>query len=299
MPTPLQQAARDYVSAGLHVLALVGKKPNGRVHGDNWSYEDSFHGTPAGDEVLALDASFSEDRGTTGIAILIPPGLYVADVDSDRAAQRLLDAGFVASDETVSAQTKNGIHVWFWYPDADRNRWLGDGRLEEFNDNRALLFKGFGGYVVAPPSLHFASDGKVDGSYSWIGPLVVGSMLQMPDILPSGAAQSFKASDQYEIIKPAKDQMASFTMQPADDVPWWQWERVWDYQTTGLERAIETASDGNQNNVIHWAAMTCREEGVPFEVAMERLMAAAERGNHPRNRARDSIRGAYKRAARE
>jgi hypothetical protein len=37
-------------------------------------------------------------------------------------------------------------------------------------------------------------------------------------------------------------------------VPWWQWPKVWDVQTDGLEKAIENAADGNQNNVIHWAA---------------------------------------------
>jgi hypothetical protein len=294
MPTPLQQAARDYVAGGLHILALVGKRPNGRVHGENWSYEDSFHGTPGEDELSAFELAFSEARGTTGIAILIPPGLYVADVDSDRAAQLLFDLGFVANDGTVVAQTKNGLHIWFWHPEAGQNRWVGDG--QEPNPGRTLLFKGLGGYVVAPPSLHFADDGTVDGTYEWVQPLVVGDMLQMPDVLPPGAATRFKMDDQFNATKPDKEQMTSFTMQPADGVLWWQWPKVWEYSTSGLERAIETAAEGNQNNVIHWAAMTCREEGVPYEVSMERLMAAAERGNHPRNRARDTIRGAYKRA---
>jgi len=296
MPTPLQQAALEYIQAGLHILALNGKKPNGRVHGESWSYADSFHGAvdPAAKaEYDALHASFSEKKGTTGIAILIPPGLYVADVDSDRAAQLLLDLGFEAGEDTIATQTKNGLHIWFWHPEAGQNRWAGDG--QEPNPGRTLLFKGLGGYVVAPPSLHFADDGTVDGTYTWVQPLVIGGMLQMPDVLPSGVAARFKAEDQFNATKPDKEPMTSFTVTPSDGVPWWQWERVWDFQTTGLERAIETAGEGNQNNIIHWAAMTCREEGVPLEVAMERLMAAAERGNHPRNRARDTIRGAYKR----
>lgn len=289
-------AALDYVTAGLRILALTGKKPNGRVHGESWSWDDSFYGGPADeDEWESFERAFSESSGTTGIAILIPPGFYVADVDSDRAAQLLLDLGFVASDETVAAQTKNGIHVWFYHPEADRNRWVGDG--QEPDPGRTLLFKGLGGYVVAPPSLHFAADGSVDGTYSWISPLVVGSLMQMPDILPSAAASRFKADDQFTANRPEKEAMTHFNVLPGDG-PWWTWPIEMEYQTAGLERAIETAADGNQNNVIHWAAMTCREEGVPFEVAMERLMAAAERGNHPRTRARDSIRGTYKRAPR-
>jgi len=293
--TALFDAAVEYLTAGLHILALSGKKPNAHVHGDGWSWDESFHGVPQGVELDHLRNTFSDPK-VTGIAILIPPGFLVADVDSERAAQLLIDLGFVASDETVAAQTKNGIHVWFYWPGANRNRWLGDG--QEPNPRRTLLFKGFGGYVAAPPSLHLDDTGAVDGAYTWITSIVSGGIAQMPDMLPAGAAERFRAEEQFEATAPEKEQMTSFTMVPAEGVAWWLWEKHWDYQTAGLERAIETAADGNQNNVIHWAAMTCREEGVPYEIARERLMAAAARGNHPLNRARDTIRGAYKRAAR-
>lgn len=296
--TPLQQAALDYLSAGLHILALTGKKPNGRVHGDNWSYDDSFHGTlDSEEEWEAIGTAFSERTGTTGIAILIPPGMLVADVDSERAADLLLDLGFGASEDTIAAKTKNGLHIWFVAPGADRNRWLGDG--QEPNPGRTLLFKGLGGYVVAPPSLHFGADGEVDGTYTWGNPLVVGGRLQFPDIIPPDAVEKFKRQDLWTEDRQAhKQATTTFTMTPAEGVPWWQWEKVYSYQTEGLERAIIDAPDGNQNNVIHWAAMTCREEGVPYDVAMERLLAAAIKGGHPKQRARDTIRGAYKRAPR-
>lgn len=293
----IQAAALEYIDAGLHILALTGKKPNGRVHGENWSWDDSFHGKPATeDEWESVGTAFSEHKGTTGIAILIPPDFYVADVDTDRAAELLLTMGWAPSDDSVIAKTKNGLHVWFWQPGADRNRWIGDGNAPD--PGRTLLFKGHGGYVVAPPSLHFASDGAIDGTYEWVTSLVApGATLFFPDVLPAKIADRFKRDDLWTEDRTAhKDQTTSFTMTPVEGVPWWQWEKVYDYQTSGLERAIETAADGNQNNVIHWAAATCRDEGVPFEVAMERLGAAAERGNHPRTRARDTIRGAYKRA---
>lgn len=295
--TPLQQAALDYVTAGLHILALTGKKPNGRVHGESWSYEDSFHGAPATEaEWEAMGTAFSERMGTTGIAILIPPGFLVADVDSERAAALLAELGFVSSEDTIAAQTKNGLHIWFVWPEADRNRWLGDG--QEPNPGRTLLFKGLGGYVVAPPSLHFGADGEVDGTYTWGTPLVVGDRLFMPDILPAGARDRFRVDDQFNATKPPKEQVAHFNVLPEEGKRWWEWAPVWSYATEGLEKAIEKAADGNQNNVIHWAAMTAREEGVPYDLAMERLLAAAIKGGHPRSRARDTIRGAYKRAAR-
>jgi hypothetical protein len=299
MTTELQQAAIEYVGAGLRILALTQKKPNGRVHGDQWSWEDSFWtAEPLTDtDRTAIEQAFDEATGTTGIAILIPPDFYVADVDSERAAVLLTSLGFAPSDGTVAAKTKNGLHIWFWEPGANRNRWLGDG--EQPDPGRTLLFKGLGGYVVAPPSLHFDAAGAVDGSYVWAMPLVSGSSIFMPDTLPPAVRQRFAAEDQFAATAPPKEPMASFRLEPVEGKPWWQWPKVWSYGMEGLEHAIETAADGNQNNVIHWAALTAREEGVPYEVAMERLLAAAIRGNHPRNRARDTIRGAYKRPTRE
>jgi hypothetical protein len=294
--TTLLDAALDYLAAGMHILALTGKKPNVLVHGDSWSWENSFWGVPQGTDLAKLTANFT-GKGTTGIAILIPPGFHVADVDTDRAAELLLECGFTASDETIAAQTKNGIHVWFWEPDADRNRWLGDGK--EPNPGRTLLFKGFGGYVVAPPSAHFNNDGEKDGVYEWINPLVVDGVAQMPDTLPAEARRRFHRADVWAEVRSSDAQPVShFTLVPAEGVAWWLWEKKWEYQTAGLERAIETAADGNQNNVIHWAASVCRDEGVPYDIAMERLMEAAKRGNHPQERARSTIRGAYKRARR-
>lgn len=298
MPTELQVAATDYIAAGLHILALTGKKPNFRVHGESWTWDDSFHGEAASlAEVDAVWDAFSQRKGTTGIAILIPPDFYVADVDTDRAAELILALGWQRSDDSVVSLTKNGVHIWFCMPGADRNRWVGDG--QEPDPTRTLLFKGLGGYVVAPPSLHFADDGTVDGTYEWAFSIVLPSGgIAMPDLLPEGVRRKFILNDQLTGLKTEKDAMTSFSMTPVEGVPWYEWPKVWDYQTAGLERAIESAADGNQNNLIHWAALTCREEGVPYEVAMERLLAAAIKGGHPRARARDTIKGAYKRAAR-
>lgn len=294
--TILTMASLDYMKAGLHVLALTGKKPNPRVHGDGWSYEDSFHGSvDSPEEMDLLDHAFSKEWGTTGIAICIPPGMLVADVDTDRAGALLTELGWAPTEDSVVAQTKNGLHVWFVEPTADRNRWLGDG--QDPNPGRTLLFKGLGGYVVAPPSLHFGADGEVDGQYTWLpgSALVVGGRLQFADILPAGARERFRRQDLWaEDREGGQKPVSSWHYNADPEKPWWAWPVEWSYQLDGLERAIVKAADGNQNNVIHWAAMTAAEEGVPFDVAMERLMDAARKGNHPENRARDTIRGAYK-----
>jgi len=291
--TILLDAALEYLAAGLHILALTEKRPNALVHGDSWSWEDSFWGTPTGTDLAKLTASFT-GRGTTGIAILIPQGLYVADVDSERAANLLLECGFAADTDTIAAQTKNGIHVWLWDPEADRNRWLGDG--VEPNPGRTLLFKGFGGYVVAPPSAHFDSNGQQDGTYAWIGPLVEDGHLVMPDILPAEARRRFHRQDVWDDIRAeGREPVSHFTMEPVEGVSWWLWEKKWTYNIEGLKQAIICAPDGNQNNVIHWAACVCRDEGVPRALAMRELLEAARIGKHPINRAQDTIRGAYKR----
>lgn len=296
--TILTMAAMDYLAAGLHIIALAGKRPNAAVHGDHWSYEDSFHGrveTP--EEMEVLDRALSKEMGTTGIAILIPPDFLVADVDTERAADLLVELGGTPTEDTIAARTKNGLHIWYWWPGANRNRWLGDGQQPD--PTRTLLLKGLGGYVVAPPSLHYGADGEPDGQYLWgQNPLVVGGRLMMPEVLPPGAQERIKMEDQWLATEPEKEPITTFVFEVDPAKPWWQWQPIPKYATEGLERAIINAADGNQNNVIHWAAMVCREEGVPQDIAMERLMDAARKGNHPERRARETIRGAYKRSPR-
>lgn len=293
------------MQAGLRILALDGKKPNPRVHGEHWSWDDSFHGAPEGlDDYQAIYKAFTTElSGTTGIAILIPGGFLVADVDTERAAALLKALGWEATEDSVVAQTKNGFHVWLVAPGAEANRWLGD--KQEPNPNRTLLFKGLGGYVVAPPSLHFNADGVQDGQYVWLpgSALVVGGIARFPDVLPVGARERFKGQDQMSAynagaVGTSREEAASWRYLPDPALKWWQWPKEVTYNLDGLEAAIVNAADGNQNNVIHWAAMTAREEGVPYGVAMTRLLDAATRGGHPKNRARDTIRGAYKRSPR-
>lgn len=287
--TILAMAALDYMKAGLHVLALEGKRPNGRVHGDHWSWEDSFWGVPDDPaEMAQLDTAFSREHGTTGIAILIPEHFLVADVDTPEAGDLFTKLGGKITDDTVASVTKNGIHVWYYAPGASRNRWLG---------SRTLLLKGFGGYVAAPPSLHFGPDGEQDWVYRWgAQPLVVGGRLQSPEDVPPEMAAILTTSEAMEAaMEKERPTTATWNYRPVPGVPWYQWEREFEYNIGGLEQAIIHAADGNQNNVIHWAAMTAREEGVPLEVSMTRLLAAAEKGGHPRRRAIDTIKGAYKR----
>lgn len=291
----LTQYARTYIEAGLHILALNGKRPNNVFH-EEWSWEDSIHGTvESADDLAGLEAVFTH-RTTTGIAILVPEHVLVADIDTEAAAQLYMDLAGEFPTTTPVARTAQGLHVWFLAPGADGSVWLGD---------RALLFKGFGGYVVAEPSWHPGAPEKgvaAGNHYRWNIPLVVDGAVRGIEWLPNGIAAALTARRLAEATKPvspyADEPSRWLTPVTINEGPWsyigGTLKFTMGFNLGGLERAIIEAADGNQNNVIHWAACVARDEGVPFEVAMDRLLAAAVTGNHPVERAKDSIRGAYK-----
>lgn len=275
----LALAAVGYLAEGFHLLALHGKRPNPKYH-ESWDWDNSIHGIPESEEDEAALAAVFADRTTTGVAILIPQHVLVADVDTEDAAAMFMRlAGEMPNTRT--ARTPNGLHMWFWEPGADASVWLGD---------RVLLFKGFGGYVAAPPSRHFDEAGKEDGVYMW-----------MPDAryepLPAGIENALNARKALDATVPVPfDREKNLVLVMRDRR--WTWKGYAYTDISGLCKAIIEAPEGNQNNMIAWAAMQARDEGVPFDLAMPQLLAAALEGNHPEHRARATIRGAYKRGAR-
>lgn len=292
----LTQAALSYLEAGHHIIALTQKRPSTKFHSrpddetPGWSWDRSIHGVPETDEDLAGLAEVFEDPTTTGVAILIPPHMLVADIDTEEAAVLFEHLTSDDSDpyETQVAKTTKGLHVWYMAPGADQSVWLG---------GRTLLFKGFGGYVAAPPSRHFDSNGVQDGVYTW---LREGGI----DFLPDGirlytermAAEAAKAPKR-AFETEFRTMKAVWTELPAS-LAAGTLRFAADYHMEGLCKAITGAADGNQNNMIAWAAMQARDEGVPFAVAMPQLLEAAIKGGHPRERALTTIRGAFTRRPR-
>lgn len=277
--TTLSEAAFAYLDAGYHLLALHHKRPNDVFH-EQWDYQNSIHGHPETDEDRQGVERVFTHRSTTGIALLIPENVLVADIDSEAAAELYMSlAG--ALPETAVAKTKNGLHAWFLAPGADGSMWLG---------NRVLLFKGFGGYVAAPPSKHFDERGVEDGVYTWLEHPDAGIDWLPPKIdallKERRTLGTFEKPDLFGTAERAYIEVEFY------DGGWRLWKR-WDIK--GLCQAIIDAPDGNQNNVILWAALTAQEEGVPLEVAMDQLLAAAIQGGHPARRARTTISGVYKR----
>lgn len=274
-------AARMYLTAGLTILALRGKAPNTTFHPRGLL--DAIHGVPENDEDEALLVHIFGAKTTTGIGIVITHPYFVVDVDGEEGAVALRDIlGTADISETPAALTGRGLHIWFADTTERRSMVLGE----------KLDLKGVGGYVAAPPSRH--PDGHI---YRWLNPLVdewsgqVVPVMELPEKLERFLTVIAKTVAENKVERvPTYLWQLSFT-----DGVFRLRKTETDADMTGLVKAIINAPDGNQNNIIAWAAMTAREEGVSLEAAMDVLGAAAIEGGHPASRARATIKAAYRR----
>lgn len=293
----LTEAALDYLGRGHHLIALTHKRPSTKYHArpdddtPGWSWDRSIHGVPETDDDLAGLAEVFEDPTTTGVAILIPEHVLVADIDTEAAAELFEHLTKDDPDPLATrvAKTTKGLHVWYVAPGANQSVWLG---------GRTLLFKGLGGYVAAPPSRHFNDEGVQDGVYTWLRDEDI-------EFLPDGIREYLAKMALDAKQSPARAFETEARTMRAELVGEGPWSLtagtirfVPDYQIEGLCKAIRDAADGNQNNMIAWAAMQARDEGVPFDVAMPQLLEAAIQGGHPRERALTTIKGAFTRRSR-
>lgn len=85
----------------------------------------------------------------------ISGGIYVIDADTKEGIEFAKEAGL---PPTPTAKTAHGFHYYFKYE--------GERELRNFAKIKNLDFRGDGGYVLLPPSIH--PDGPV---YSWVEPL--------------------------------------------------------------------------------------------------------------------------------
>lgn len=254
----LVSAAREYLTAGLSVIALSGKLPNGKFH-PHWN-ADFLHGRPesADDEVLLLQ--IFEHSTTTGIGIVIPAPLLVVDIDGEEGAENLRNIlGTAVLPYTPVAQTGRGMHVWFMSAQARRNTKLAP----------KLDIKGEGGYVAAPPSRH--PDGAI---YEWLEPLVDGGVLQEVQFLPTEIEERLNAAT---AIK---------------DIPV---RRVGPRDIRPLFRTVRDADEGTRNGALFWAACAARSDGFSLDEAQTELGRAASEAGLTALEARRTIRSAYER----
>lgn len=155
-------AALAYARAGFPVLALrrASKVPA------------TAHGLLDATTELARILEWWRRDPYRNVAISIPAGAVVLDVDDPAALARLAAEG-VDLPATVCAETPRGLHFWYTLPAGVVLR-PGVGVLGSGVDLRAA-----GSYVVAPPSI-------VGGrAYRWRVPLTVDNIAPIPAALLS------------------------------------------------------------------------------------------------------------------
>jgi hypothetical protein len=278
----LLAAAHEYIDRGLRVLALTGKQPNTVVH-RNWSAESAFasapdHGPHPKDSYLyegcpgcELPRAFRHPN-TTGIGILTGPVYYVVDIDGEEGARQWRD---LVGDEYIpdrwAAKTGRGLHLWV----ADYEAWP-TAKL-----GPKLDFKGVGGYVAAPPSIH--PDGH---HYEWLlAPDDKYPPMRMPEPLRAELVKRRALREQAMVGKAMRKPV------PVEDrIPGLIYN---DVSHQGVIDAVRNAGDGNRNNLLFWAAATLQEEGAPKE-EFDALLAAAVESGLPRYEARRTITSAIR-----
>ena len=273
MSDSLAAAAQEYLTAGLSIIALDGKKPATRWHPHGLL--DAMSGTPESDADKAIVREVFDSGTVTGIGILVPANMAVADIDSDEAADQYMAlAGELPV--TPTARTRHGLHVWFLAPGMERTRWVGK-----------LLLRGPGSYVAAPPSAH-----PEGGQYEWITPLTVNGVITGIDWLPDGIGQAMDAAE-------AVEQRAAIDRTPITRMVIEDGQLFSRPVIDALVARVETAGIGERNNILAWAVMCARDEGVSREIAEGTLGGAAVAAGLSDREVRTTIRAAYRRTPRE
>jgi len=277
--TLVSDAAHVYLSAGLSVIALIGKQPNAVWHPRG--LHSAMSGVSEGEADDALIERVFADPNTTGIGIVIAFPYLVIDVDGEAGARAWADMlGSTQVDEKAPvARTGRGLHLWFsdWVP--RRNR-----RLAE-----QLDLKGVGGYVVAPPSLHPDTGQR----YEWLRPLVdeesgmINPPIEMPDVLRTRLATIEHVESDFGVERSQKgwpvllldNGVLRVGVEPA--------------RIDGLAIWMARQPKGNRNPGLFWAASVARDEGFTQKEALDVLGDAARQAGLDAAEARKTIVSAY------
>jgi hypothetical protein len=186
-------------------------------------------------------------------------GLLVVDLDSREALlafNRLWthhEQGDVSLSGAPVIRTPRGWHLYFNVP-------AGDYAIRN-SAGAGIDIRAAGGMVVAPGSVVGGSEYKViDGDLEHLPPLPVWLRVMLTPSL--GAPVNY-----------------------VTNVPDWYAE----LQVETWTRRIVAAPEGQQNKTINKAAYALHRQGVSADVIRSELLAAAEAGNHPADRARPTI----------
>lgn len=259
MTNILLAAAEDYVAAGLRVIALTGKMPNGAVHP---------HGLlDAMDATTFRVGAFLHEK-TTGVGILTGAPYYVVDIDGEEgAAQWLAMVGEDGIPDRWVAKTGRGLHLWF----AD---WVERPTVKL---GPKLDFKGLGGYVAAPPSIHPAGH-----RYEWLA-APEGAVLELPDGLRRVLDRKARENEARMTSRVIMRVVRKHSFEDG---------RFYAVATfDGIIKRMRVAAEGERNNVLNWAAYAMVGEGADEE-DLDELIEAATAVGLPRRETRRTIRSA-------
>lgn len=271
----LIDAAEDYLSRGLSVIALSGKAPNGVIH--KHGLHDAFamqDGRLKGPTTLVEAFSFV---ATTGIGILTSYPYFVVDIDGEEGALHWKQ--LVGSEDFMPtswvAKTGRGLHLWYadWTPRRTR-------KLAPLLDLKAA-----GGYVAAPPSLH--PEGH---TYEWLLPPSDGSPMQAPYALTK-LLDDAEALEKQQVITAESNRRPVHALKEGGKF----WASFVSLQ--GPIRRMREAESGERNALLYWAAMAILRDGAQQE-DLEQLHAAAVDVGLGDREARQTIRSAQKKVAR-
>jgi hypothetical protein len=243
MTAELVEAGFAYLRAGLSIIALSGKAPNGAIH--RHGLKEPFIVTDQSKfEAVSFDWSQAcAHPATTGVGIVIPDHLCVVDIDGEEGAVAL--AGLIGSavPDVPIARTANGLHLWFLSPHVVRS----------FPLAHKLDMRGSGSYVAAPPSLH-----PTGVRYTWLDPILRDGVMWV-DWLPEPleAIVTVRANP----IPPARE----LVLPDANG----------GRSIEGLVKHLRGQEPGNRNAALYWAACCARDDGVALATALAELAPAA------------------------
>jgi len=158
MLTRIEQAALKYIAQGYPVIPICWTNPDGTCacgcnhnNGNAGKAPVTPHGLKDATLTQIGVKAFWKQYPKANVAIVIPPGMFVLDIDINHngfeSLEKLQNKIGDLPDTLRITTGSGGCHLWYKTPTPLRNTTRLDG-LE------GLDIRGQGGYVVAPPSMH-------------------------------------------------------------------------------------------------------------------------------------------------
>jgi hypothetical protein len=183
--TPLGKAALALASKGMRVFPLWPRTKEPLTH-------NGFKSATTDPNIIK--GWWRSGDNNIGIATGPDSGIWVLDIDGEKGEATLceLEAPFGPLPPTVEVITGKGRHVYFRWPAGKK---IGNSQLR--SDVPGLDWRGSGGYVLAPPSIHpsgrlyawsvDSSDEFADAP-DWLIEIVTGKRRGADDRATEGAA---------------------------------------------------------------------------------------------------------------